>query len=50
MSGVNPQKSEYPVGVEDSAAKITWPIFQHALNKTLDKSWTKMCNYEKTEW
>lgn len=44
---VNPQKNTYPVSLDDSAAKITWPIYQHVLGKTLDKSWTKICNYEK---
>ncbi len=50
VSGVNPQKSVYPVGLDDSAAKITWPIYQFVLGKPLDKSWTKICNYEKDAW
>ncbi len=50
VSGVNPQKNTYPVSLDDSASKITWPIFQHILGKTLDKSWTKICNYEKDSW
>ncbi len=50
VSGVNPQKNIYPVNLDDSAAKITWPIFQNQLGKTLDKTWTKICNYEKDTW
>lgn len=50
VSGVNPQKSIYPVSLEDSATKITWPIYQFVLGTPLDKSWTKICNYEKDTW
>ena len=41
---------EYPLSMEDGASRITWPIFQIVKGVKLDKSWTKIGNYEKTKW
>ena len=41
---------EYPLTPEDGASRITWPIFQYANGNKLDKSWTKIGNYEKAKW
>lgn len=47
---INPLNQEYPLTMEDGASRITWPIFQIAKGIKLDKSWTKIGNYEKTKW
>ncbi len=47
---ITPGKTDYPVSLSDAASKITWPIFQAVLGKPLDKSWTKINNYEKAKW
>jgi NAD(P)-dependent dehydrogenase (short-subunit alcohol dehydrogenase family) len=47
---IKPIGQEYPLTMEDGASRITWPIFQIAKGIKLDKSWTKIGNYEKANW
>lgn len=47
---IKPIGQEYPLSMEDGAARITWPIFQIANGIKLDKTWTKIGNYEKANW
>ena len=42
--------NEFPVSLEDAAAKITFPIFMLINNKKLDKKFIKIKNYEPCEW
>ena len=46
----DPGYDELPVKLEDSAAKITWPIFRHFNKNPLPKDWIKIRNYEKEQW
>jgi NADP-dependent 3-hydroxy acid dehydrogenase YdfG len=43
-------EQEYPLKPEDGASRITWPIFQFSNGIKLDKSWTKIGNYQKAKW
>ena len=47
---IKPLDQEFPLTIEDAASRITWPIFQIAKGIRLDKSWTKISNYEKAKW
>ena len=47
---IKPLEHEFPLSIEDGAARITWPIFQIAKGIKLDKTWTKIGNYEKARW
>jgi NAD(P)-dependent dehydrogenase (short-subunit alcohol dehydrogenase family) len=47
---INSPNQEFPLGVEDGASRITWPIYQISKGIKLDKSWSKIGNYEKTKW
>lgn len=46
----NHDKNDFPLTPEDGASRITWPIFQLANGISVDKSWTKISNYEKSNW
>ena len=50
VSGICPQSDKYPVGLEDGATRILYPIIKYALNDPLDKSIMIMQNYKKTDW
>lgn len=50
VSGVCPQKESYPVPLEDSAAKILYPITRYYNGVPLDKDMIKLRNYEKSPW
>lgn len=52
ISGItfDPDNNVFPLTPEDGASRICWPIFQFANGCTLDKSWTKIGNYEKASW
>jgi NAD(P)-dependent dehydrogenase (short-subunit alcohol dehydrogenase family) len=50
VSGICPQSDKYPVGLEDGATRILYPIIKYALNDPLDRSIMIMQNYKKTDW
>lgn len=52
ISGItfDPDNKVFPLTPEDGASRICWPIFQLINGNALDKSWTKIGNYEKTPW
>lgn len=47
---INNSEHDFPLKPIDGASRITWPIFQFANGIKLDKSWTKIGNYEKAKW
>jgi hypothetical protein len=52
VTGICPQEDEYyyPVGLEDAASKIVYPIIKFFNGEKLDKSYTKMQCYEPMDW
>jgi hypothetical protein len=52
ISGItfNPDNNVFPLTPEDGASRICLPIFQLVNGCLLDKSWTKIGNYEKAPW
>lgn len=50
VSGICPQSDKYPVGLEDGATRILYPIIKYALKEPLDRSIMIMQNYKKTDW
>lgn len=50
VSGICPQSDKYPVGLEDGATRILYPIIKYALKEPLDRTIMIMQNYKKTDW
>jgi NAD(P)-dependent dehydrogenase (short-subunit alcohol dehydrogenase family) len=50
VSGICPQSDKYPVGLEDGATRILYPIIKYYIGEPLDKSIMIMQNYKKADW
>lgn len=50
VSGICPQSDKYPIGLEDGATRILYPIIKYYIGEPLDKSIMIMQNYKKAEW
>jgi NAD(P)-dependent dehydrogenase (short-subunit alcohol dehydrogenase family) len=50
VSGICPQKSNFPLTIEDGASRILYPIFKYKLGTPLDKKNVNLQNYEPVDW